>query len=87
MLGQANVNGTWMRRCAAGALLAGYLCAGCGNSCDDLQAVCFYCDDPNQKGSCEESVDRGDQELCDLDMTAYCGICGRRGSFVAEACK
>ena len=60
---------------------------GCGNSCEDLQTVCFYCDDPNQKASCEASVDREDQTQCDVDVTNYCGVCGRRGAAVVEACK
>jgi hypothetical protein len=78
----------WKFSYAATGLLACCLSSwGCGNSCEDLQSVCFYCDDPNQKASCEASVDRADQSRCDLDVTNYCGVCGRRGSAVVEVCK
>ena len=73
---------------AAALLLAsGLACWGCANSCEELQTVCFYCDDPNHKASCEASVDGDDQTRCDQDLISYCGVCGRRGASVVEACK
>ena len=72
---------------AAFLLGCGLACWGCGNSCEDLQAVCFYCDDPNHKASCEASVDGDDESRCDQDLINYCGVCGRRGASLVEACK
>jgi hypothetical protein len=71
----------------ASAVVVSCLCFGCSNSCVDLQAICNYCEDPNQKWSCEASVDRDDSAGCDRDISAYCGVCGRRGSTVVEECK
>lgn len=73
----------WLATAAALALAS----SGCTTSCEELQAVCDECEDPAHKASCEQSVDRDDQELCDEDVTSFCAICGRRGAAVVEACK
>ena len=85
------LDGSWTTRWAVGWLAAvaalGLASSGCTTSCEELQAVCDECEDPAQKASCEQSVDRADQELCDTDVTSFCAVCGRRGAAVVEACK
>lgn len=65
-------------RQAAGALLAflTYAAAsGCGDSCEDLQVICDSCQDPNQRASCERSVDEGVQDVCEQDVDSFGDIC------------
>jgi hypothetical protein len=48
---------------------------GCGDACADLQEICNLCRDPNQKASCEASVDAGEQDECELNVDSYEDIC------------
>jgi hypothetical protein len=53
--------GTWAASasiCVLAALL-GLLVGGCGDSCNDLQAVCDTCVDPNHKARCEQAASCG----------------------------
>jgi len=49
--------------------------SGCGDACEELQSICDTCQDVNQKYSCEESVDRGDQEICEKNIDDFGTIC------------
>ncbi len=60
---------------------------GCSGPCEELQPICDHCLDPNHKYSCERSVDRGAEDVCQQDIPNYCDVCGRRGSSVVEDCK
>lgn len=48
---------------------------GCGNPCADLQEICDRCQDPNQKASCETTVDSGDGEQCGKSEGDYEDVC------------
>lgn len=54
------------------ALLLG---AGCGDACTELQEICDDCRDPNQKASCERSVDEDPDDVCEQNVDAYRNIC------------
>jgi len=60
---------------------------GCSGACEDLQVICDYCLDPNQRTSCEQSVDTGEGDVCERDFRSFCSICGRQGESVIEECK
>ncbi len=49
--------------------------SACGDSCEELQVICDRCLDPNQKLSCEQSVDLDDQDHCDLQIDSFDDIC------------
>jgi hypothetical protein len=57
------------------ALSTLWIASGCGPDCDDLQEICDRCHDPNQKQSCEESVDRDDREECASNVDSFEDIC------------
>jgi hypothetical protein len=79
------MNNAWWRW--TGVVLLGPAVAGCGDRCADLQEVCDLCEDPNQKSTCELTVDSDDGDRCDRDVGNFCTVCGRRGTSVLEACK
>ncbi len=56
-------------------LTLGILVAGCGDPCEDLQAVCDRCQDPNQKAACERSVDDDPDDVCEQNIDSYDSIC------------
>lgn len=64
----------YMKLFAAVALVSCFLPA-CGNPCEDLQLVCDKCKDANHKASCEASVDRDNQPLCQQDIENFNAIC------------
>jgi hypothetical protein len=51
------------------------LAAGCDDACIELQDICNGCRDPNQKASCERSVDEDPEDVCELNVDAYRNIC------------
>ena len=48
---------------------------GCGDACEDLQLICNSCIDPNQKASCEATVDGDSQDLCEQNIESFENIC------------
>ena len=49
--------------------------SGCGDACEELQPICDACQDPNQKNSCQYSVDEDDQEVCEKNIDDFGIIC------------
>ena len=67
-----------MTRAWKGGLLAlatVWAASGCATACDDLQEICDQCRDPNHKQSCENAVDKDDQEECSLNVDSFEDIC------------
>jgi hypothetical protein len=60
----------WMRRIVAIALMVcapvafATLAPACGNSCEDLDAICENCADEDYFNSCVQTVKDGNEELC-----------------------
>jgi len=48
---------------------------GCTDECEALQRRCDRCIDPNQRKSCEDLVDLGDQDLCTEGVDTFTNVC------------
>lgn len=55
--------------------LLGSVTVGCGDPCAELQPVCNRCQNVGHKLSCEQSVDEGDEDLCQQDIDSYELVC------------
>ena len=49
--------------------------AACADPCTELQEICDSCRDPNQKASCERSVDEDPADVCEQNVDAFRNIC------------
>lgn len=64
-----------LRRWLGGLVLALAGVVGCADTCGDLQAICDRCGDPNQRASCENTVDVDDRDLCERNIDSFEDIC------------
>jgi hypothetical protein len=48
---------------------------GCADPCDELQDLCDQCLDPNQRASCERSVDEDPAEICEQNIDSFRNAC------------
>ncbi|MEM1032527.1 MAG: hypothetical protein AAF928_10140 [Myxococcota bacterium] len=64
-----HVFGGWL---AAASVL---IVVGCADPCEDLQELCDSCADPNQRASCERSVDEDPSEVCEQNIDSFRRVC------------
>lgn len=48
---------------------------GCADPCAELQDLCDLCLNPDQRASCERSVDEDTDEVCEQNIDSYRTAC------------